>query len=714
MVIGLHNLCAFLLGVGGGVVEESGIPSWNPSLLDARPNILWLTVEDMSPWLSCYGDATVATPHLDQLAARSVRYTHAYSNAPVCAPARATLITGCYATSIGAQNMRTGKPSRAELARDPHAYDGIPSYEATPPPQVRCFPELLRAQGYFCSNNSKRDYQFREPVTVWDVSGRKAHWRNRPDADQPFFAVFNYGGTHESGTFPGTPRKPRVTDPAKVPLPPYYPDTPIVRQDIARTYDNIAAMDAWVGRILQQLEDDGLADNTIVFFFSDHGVGLPRGKRCLYDSGTRVPFLLADPQGRTGVEDRLVSFVDFAPTVLSLTGHLPPSWMMGRAFAGSHAVPPAPHVFLHADRMDAKVDRTRGITDGRFRYLRNFMPDRPRIYPVAYADSIPMTAEIRALAASGKAQPAQWQMVQATKPEEELYDTVKDPHEIHNLAGEPVFASIQQSLSAALEQWSLENGDLGELSEMDLVKTRLWSADGKQPTTAEPRVRVNIQGDASLASATFGASLGWRVAGERVWQVASNPLPWEVGAEYQLIAHRIGFQPSAMRKLVYSGISCPEIVEVLGSIDWKIGALDVTTVLETRDGVGAFSMVVRNATGADLWWPSLTVRGSSVFGSTRSGGGWGANSSSIACGRSSFQPERNDLFYFAAGTSRSFEGKLQVSSSSFLGPVSSWAMRGTTALPSTKPCEDWPEVSLKFIMGWSKSRGPYVTSDAKP
>ena len=163
---------------------------------NARPNIVWISVEDMSPWLGCYGDDTIPTPNVDALAARGLRYTKAYANAPVCAPARATLITGCYATAIGAMHMRTGKPSTAALAANPGAYDGIPSYEATPPVDVRCFPELLRAEGYYCTNASKRDYQFNAPPTVWDASGGKAHWKNRPDPKQPFFAVFNLTMTH--------------------------------------------------------------------------------------------------------------------------------------------------------------------------------------------------------------------------------------------------------------------------------------------------------------------------------------------------------------------------------------------------------------------------------------------------------------------------------------------------------------------------------------
>jgi arylsulfatase A-like enzyme len=521
-----------------------------------RPNIVWISVEDMSPWLGCYGDDTVPTPNVDRLAARGTRYTQAHANAPVCAPARATLITGCYATAIGAMHMRTGKPSSAALAADPQAYDGIPVYEATPPEEVRCFPELLRTAGYYCTNNSKRDYQFKAPPTVWDESGRKAHWKNRPDPAQPFFAVFNLTMTHESGTFAKTRQRPQVTDPAKVLVPPYYPDTPTVRGDIARTYDNIAAMDARVGQLVTELDEADLLESTVVFFFSDHGVGLPRGKRCVYDSGTHVPLIIRHPGAEPKVTNRLVSFVDFAPTVLSIAGIEPPEWMMGHAFDGTYEDLPQPFAFFHADRMDAVLDRTRAVTDGRHRYVRNYMTDRPRIYPVAYAESIPMTSALHTLRASGAATAAQWQIVGEHKPAEEFYETAFDPHEILNLLGEehlegPLhpggigkqkqLGEIVSRLREALDAWIVETGDLGLFPEAEMVNARLWPPKGQQPQTAAPQLSLAEDGSTILACDTPGASIGWRRRGERIWRLAVLPLHLEPGGEYEAVAHRIGF-----------------------------------------------------------------------------------------------------------------------------------------------------------------------------
>lgn len=516
-----------------------------------RPNIVWISVEDMSPWLTCYGDDTVATPNIDRLAREGVRYTRAYANTPVCAPARSTLITGMYPTSIGSMHMRTGNPSRAALARNPEAYAGVPSYEAVPPPEVRCFPEYLRAAGYYCTNRSKQDYQFKAPVTVWDESSRKAHWRKRAEG-QPFFAVFNFTGTHESGTFPDRKRAPRVVDPADVPVPPYYPDTPTVRDDIARTYDNIAAMDARVGNVMRQLEEDGLLEETIVVFFSDHGVGLPRGKRCVYDSGTHVPLIVRWPDGHGAgsVDDRLVGFIDYAPTTLSFAGLEVPGHMQGQVFAGADAAEPSTHVFFHADRMDAETDRTRAVTDGRFRYVRNDMTDRPRLYPVAYAENIPMMKDIHALRDSGTATPEQWQVVSPGKPPEELYDTATDPHEVINLADDPKHAATLKELATALDAWIARTGDLGLLPEGEMVRTRLWAGAETKPKTALPEVDRAKDGTVTITCATDGASIGYRAGDSGPWQVYTGPFTLPDGVEITVVSHRIGFTPSGQVQIV--------------------------------------------------------------------------------------------------------------------------------------------------------------------
>ena len=290
-----------------------------------RPNILWITAEDLSPVLGCYGDTYAHTPNLDNFAKQSVQYTHAFATAPVCSPSRSCLITGCYATTLGTHPMRSAFP--------------IPN-------AIRGFPELLRRIGYYTTNNEKTDYNMAKAdeliQSAWDQCSSQTHWRSRANPEQPFFSVFNLMDSHQSRSMVWPTEKftaeiqsqlgpDEIHRPQDAVLPAYYPDTPIIRREWARFYDCVTLIDKQVGSILKQLEEDGLSENTIVFFFGDHGSGMPRHKRVLFDSGMRVPLLIRIPErfrpensSSAGVtSDRLVSFVDFAATVLSLasSGH---------------------------------------------------------------------------------------------------------------------------------------------------------------------------------------------------------------------------------------------------------------------------------------------------------------------------------------------------------------------------------------------------------
>ena len=525
-----------------------------------RPNVVWLSVEDMSPWLPCYGDDTVATPNLDRLAREGVRFRHAFATSPVCAPARSSLITGCYATRIGTMQMRNNAPSKSAIAKDPDAYKEIPGYEGLPPAFVRCFPEILRAHGYYCTNASKKDYQFREPGTVWDVSNGKAHWRNRAPG-QPFFAVFNHTGTHESRAFPNVKRAPSVVDPAAVPLPPFYPDTPAVRDAVARTYDNIARMDAWVGRQLDALEQAGLLENTIVMFFSDHGVGLPRGKRSSYDTGTRVPLLVRFPDGAGAgaTDERVVQFIDFGPTVLSLCGIDPDRRLDGQPFFGAFDRLDRGFAFSHSDRFDSVYDRQRSVTDGRFRYVRNYITNLPYLIANAYRERLPLTADLYALRKADPASvtPEQWQMAATERPFEELYDSESDPWEVQNLAADPAHQQQLMRLRTALDGWIEATGDLGfVLPETRLVREHIWPPAGEQPTTPAAEAAVEA-GRVTLRCPEPGASIGYReltVGGRNrgPWIVYTGPFEADAGTKLELLTHRIGHKRMLVRFTVGS------------------------------------------------------------------------------------------------------------------------------------------------------------------
>lgn len=429
----------------------------------SRPNILWITCEDSSPNLRCYGDDDAVTPHLDRLAAEGVRYTRAFSVAGVCAPSRSCLITGMYPSTIGSQHMR----SATRL-----------------PEGIKCFTEYLREAGYYCSNNSKEDYNFKTPHSAWDESSPKAHWRKRQPG-QPFFAVFNFTTTHESqirldeaafAKRTASLRNGERHDPAAAPVPRYHPDTPVVRRDWARYYDLVSVMDKQAGELLDQLAADGLADDTIVFFFSDHGVGLPRGKRWLYDSGLHVPLVIRFPRrygrlasGASGtVCDRLVSFVDFAPTVLSLAGVAPPDHLQGVAFLSEHTGPPRQYVYGIRDRMDERYDLSRAVRDGRWKYIRNYRPELPYAQPIEYMEEMPTMRQWRRLAAEGKLDGPAALFMQPAKPVEELYDTEADPDELHNLALAAEHHDVLERLRAAHINWVRDTRDLGFLPEAEM------------------------------------------------------------------------------------------------------------------------------------------------------------------------------------------------------------------------------------------------------
>ncbi len=507
-------------------------------------NVVWITVEDMSPRLAPYGDSLAATPHIDRLAREGVRYTHAFSVSGVCAPSRAALITGMYPTSIGAQHMRTlARTAALSDITDPELL-AIPVYEAVPPPEVKAFPEYLRAAGYYVTNNSKEDYQFRRPVTTWDASSNQAHWRNRREPGQPFFAVFNFTTTHESQVWLRAD-EPMLVDPADVPIPPYYPDTPIVRRDIARHYTNIQRMDEQVGQVLHELQEDGLLHRTVVFFFSDHGDGLPRMKRWPYDSGLRVPLIVRWPDGAGAgtVDPRLVSFVDFAPSMLALLGLPVPTHLQGQPFLGDHLPPERQYVYAARDRMDPAIDNVRAVRDRRFKYLRNYMPERPYVQFLPYRDRMGIMQELLRLNEEGALQGPQRLWFRQEKPLEELYDTEADPHEIHNLADDPAYRDKLEELRAAHERWKEETRDIGLLPETELVR-RMWPPDGVQPTTEAVAFTETPAGPVALASATEGASIAYAVGAEGPWLLYTAPLTVAAGDTLRATAIRIGYRPS--------------------------------------------------------------------------------------------------------------------------------------------------------------------------
>lgn len=535
-----------------------------------RPNVVSISTHDISPHLGCYqrywpGAEQARTPVLDRLAEEGALFTHAFATAPVCAPSRSSVMTGCFPTTIGTMHHRT---------------------KAVPPPEVRLLPEYFRAAGYYTTVNSVFDAQVMAPPVTFDEVGEGAHWRNRPSPDTPFFASINGSVTHESRIYLDDDEFLAATshltdeqrhDPGRVALPPYHPDTAVFRRSWARYLDLISEMDHWVGQILRQLDEDGLAESTIVAFWSDHGPGMPRGKRWLNESGVREPLIIRWP-GKVApgsVRTCLVSLMDLAPTLLAACGLPVPPHMQGVPLldADGAALPsPSEYVFSARDRMDEQEDTSRSVRDPRYRYIRHYHPDRSAMQHCDYPDQLATWRELRALRFRESEQlavgespslltPLQRSVVAAAKPPEELYDLSSDPHEARNLAGDPAHRETLERLSGALDEWLARARDLGLGDEQSLIAG--WRAGGRPGKTETPSAELE-GGHVRLGCATPGAVIGWTTrepasAGgdadpaflklqglepnDRGWRLYAGPLP-ATAAPLYVRAWRTGFEAS--------------------------------------------------------------------------------------------------------------------------------------------------------------------------
>ncbi len=484
------------LGVAGAAALDPSRAFAQAAAPGRKPNILWISCEDISPHLGCYGYPRAITPALDRFAEEGVRYTHAFTVAGVCAPSRSGIITGMYPTTLGTHHMRC---------------------QARLPDHVKCFPEYLRTEGYYCTNNVKTDYNFTPPGGAWHESSAQAHWRKRPKG-APFFSVFNFTLTHESRVeMRGAAHEKAVArltasqrqDPSRLQLPPYYADTAETRRDWANVLELITALDYEVAGVLHQLEQDGLANDTIVFFWSDHGTGLPRAKRWLYDSGVRVPLLVRIPeglrlaeQGRPGsVCTELVSLIDLAPTVLNLAGVPVPGHMQGRPFLGANLKPPRQYVYGARDRMDERYDIIRAVRDRRWRYVRNYENFKPYYQYMNTPEGGNTMRELRRLEAENNLPTAARRFMADRKPVEELYDVSADPHEIRNLAGSAAHRDVLERMRRAHLAWSDETRDLGMMPEGEIAvrEEKLGSRWAILRQPGGPGLLARLRDTASLA-----------------------------------------------------------------------------------------------------------------------------------------------------------------------------------------------------------------------
>jgi len=413
-----------------------------------KPNILWIVSEDNTTLLGCYGDKTATTPNIDNFAKQGILYKNAFCTAPVCAPSRSTLIAGMFATTMGTENMRSVYPV---------------------PEMMKFFPRYLREAGYYTSNNAKKDYNTTDQPEAWDESSNKATYKNRK-AGQPFFSVFNIATSHESSLHK-TVNNLRH-DPKNITVPAYQPATPEMKYDWAQYYDKLEDMDKEVGAYLKELDDAGLTENTIVFYYADNGGVLPRSKRFMYESGLHVPLIVrmpkkyADlaPQAGGTQTDRIISFVDFAPTVLSLAGIKIPDHFQGHAFLGKQQSGEQDYGFSFRGRMDERIDLIRSVRDKQYRYIRNYYPNKIYAQYIEYLWNSPSMKSWDSAYKTGRLNEVQSRFFR-TKPVEELFDCQKDPDNIYNLAEKKEFSEVLKRMKTANEEWLINTKDAGFIPE---------------------------------------------------------------------------------------------------------------------------------------------------------------------------------------------------------------------------------------------------------
>jgi N-sulfoglucosamine sulfohydrolase len=504
-----------------------------------NPNIVWLVAEDQSPeFFPMYGDSSTKLTYLSSLAKDGVVYTNAYSPVPVCAPARSAIISGLYPTSLGTHNMRTYN----EYNKENQPSMGIPSYSPVVQAGVKMFPRYLRGKGYYTTNNRKEDYNFKKKEGVWDDSSLKAHWKNRK-SNQPFFAVFNFGITHESQIWKQGDKS-LLVNPKTLTVPPIFPDTPEVRKDLAVNYSNLIRLDNQIGKIIEQLKAEGLYENSIIFFYGDHGGPFPRYKRALYETGIKVPLIVKfSGQNKSGsINDDFISFIDFAPSVLSLANIMPPSIMQGKAQFGSYkADKKSEFIFASSDRFDEQVDRLRSVRFGAFKYIRNFNPEISNALPVSYREQMPMMKQLNKLWDAKKLEDNVSLWFKTPKPNEELYNLENDPYELKNLASKIELQDTLIFLRKRLDQWITETKDLGEFPEIELINK--WFPEGK-PKTISPLKSIINNNKIYLSHLDQATSIVWKETKDSIWSNYTQPL--DFSETIQAKGVRIGYEDSSL------------------------------------------------------------------------------------------------------------------------------------------------------------------------
>jgi len=439
---------------------------------NTKPNIIWLVAEDQSQYfLPFYGDNSVSLPNISELMENGTLYHDMNSIYPVCAPARSAIITGMYPNSIGTGNMRAYNGNRTDRPETESSLE-FPYYSSKLAEQIKPFTQILRENGYYCTNNSKRDYNFILREEAWDESSNEASWEKR-NKDQPFFSVFNFGVTHESAIWSRDKQALKV-NPNDLFVPPIFPDDSITRHALAVNYSNLVEMDKQMGEIISKLKQQDLYDNSYIFFYSDHGGPFPRHKRAIYETGTKVPLIVKFPNGFIAKEKnnyQMLNFIDFAPTILSIIGLDIPEIYQGKAFLGAEkSKSERKYIFSASDRFDEHPDRIRAVKNKKYKYIRNYNIDKPHALNVAYRNQMDLMKNLNLLNESNLLSDKQKLWFQVPKSNEEFYDLQNDPFELNNLIGEKKFSKEINDLRIQLDNWMNQINDLGDIPEKELAQ----------------------------------------------------------------------------------------------------------------------------------------------------------------------------------------------------------------------------------------------------
>ena len=497
------------------------------------PNFLWLVCEDQSLFFSMYGDSSANTPNINQLAKDGVVYQNCYTPSPVCAPSRSSLITGMYPTTLGTQHMRAFKKSAAKNTINSH--NSLPYYSAKPKKLIRFFTEELRANGYYCSNNSKEDYNMMTSPLAWDESSKTAHWRNREDG-QSFFSVFNFNVTHESNIWKNKTVYSKE-ELENILMPNFFPEDDGIKSDLLTNYKNIEKLDKQIGVILDQLKADGLYENTIIFFFSDHGGPFPRYKRSIYETGLRVPMVAKWIDNTSiGKTDQLVSFVDFAPTILDAANIESEFPFEGLSFNKKNQ---RKYIYAATDRFDGRIDMRRSIRGKNFKLIYNADTTTPIYKKVAYRQQMKTMQVLDSLNKKQELNTYFSNWFSKDKDHFELYEVSEDYFEANNLIHNSKYEGIFKTLKHYLFAW-MEDSDFGNMSESTMLDS-MFTSSISIPKLNMPEIVINDLGFL-IESNNLHASVGWRNKNEKVWNIYKTNQLINPNDDFEVVLFRPGYE----------------------------------------------------------------------------------------------------------------------------------------------------------------------------